>query len=134
MYCLGTDIVYVYPDMKTVFVGKFEDGRMVSAKRSKILKERCHAGMKEIKVAKPKPNDPIMKYKNPSRVRPGDDPRVIDPYDQANVYVRNTEYKGDGLFAKKNISEGNIIVYYTGLLVPRQEMRAATRNMTIEQV
>jgi hypothetical protein len=120
--------------MKKVFVGKFEDGRMVSAKRSKIFKERCHKGLKQIKVAKPKPNVPIMNFKCPNSVRPGQDPRAVDPYDQTNVYVKNTEYKGDGLFAKKNISEGNIIVYYSGLLLNRQETLRTTRNMTVNQM
>ena len=49
---LGDDIIYVYPDMETVLVGRFEGGSMEGARKSKIIAERCNKGIKEIIVAK----------------------------------------------------------------------------------
>ena len=51
---IGDDIIFVYPDMITTLVGKFENGQMISAKTSKIIAERCNKGIKEIRVATPK--------------------------------------------------------------------------------
>ena len=53
---VGDDIVFVYPDMETVLVGRFQNGEMTSAKSSKIIAERCNKGIKEIRVATPKGN------------------------------------------------------------------------------
>ena len=39
--------------METVLVGRFEDKQMIAAKPSKIIGERCHQGIKEIKVDVP---------------------------------------------------------------------------------
>ena len=32
----GDNIVYIYQDLTTVLIGKFEDGRMIAAKEAKI--------------------------------------------------------------------------------------------------
>ena len=55
-YFSEEDITFLYPDMKTVLIGKFRNGVMIQAKASRITSERCHNGIKEIKVAKPKMN------------------------------------------------------------------------------
>ena len=57
--------MYVYPDMRSVYIGQFQNGEMINAKRSKITKERCHQGIKEIKIAKPKPYAPIVRLHVP---------------------------------------------------------------------
>ena len=41
---------FIYPDMKTVYVGEFKGSEMVNARASEIVAERCHRGVKEIKV------------------------------------------------------------------------------------
>ena len=47
------DIIFIYPDMRTVLVGQFEDGIMIQGRSAKIIAERCNDGIKEIKFALP---------------------------------------------------------------------------------
>ena len=46
----GDQIVFIFPDMKTVMVGKFEKSVMISAQVSKISAGRCKDQIKVIKV------------------------------------------------------------------------------------
>ena len=125
--------MYVYPDMRTVFIGQFKNGEMIYAKRSKIIKERCNQGIKEIKIAKPKSNAPIVRFTRPNRIRLGGNPRNVDPFEQNHVYVNTASNMGEGLFARKNINEGNVVAYYSGLLLNPKQTPLITRNMTMDQ-
>ena len=125
--------MYVYPDMRTVYIGHFKNGEMINAKRSKIIKERCHQGIKEIKIAKPKPYAPIVRFTRPNRIRFGGNPRIVDPFEQNHVYVNTARNMGEGLFARKNITEGNVVAYYSGLLLNPKQTPLITRNMTMDQ-
>ena len=111
---IGDDISFVYPDMETVLVGRFENGRMISSKASKIIAERCNEGIKEIRVAKPKDNEPSLKYSRPDHLRIGDHPRVMDPYTKKNFYIGDGK-KEDGVFARRDIKKGELVLYYSGL-------------------
>ena len=100
--------------MKTVLVGRFENERMISAKASKIIAERCNDGIKEIQVAQPKDDEPSLKYSRPDHLRIGDHPRVMDPYTKKNFYIGDG-IKEDGVFAKRDINNGELVLYYSGL-------------------
>ena len=119
--------------MKTVYVGKFRNGQMIAGRRSKIIKERCHQGMKEIKLAKPKKDVPVMTFTRPNRIRFGEKITVVDPYEQNHVYVNETEGMGEGLFARKNIIKGDVVAYYSGLLLNPKQTPIITKNMTIDE-
>lgn len=44
------EAVFVFPDMKSVYVGVFKENVMISARAGKIVAERCKNNVKEIKV------------------------------------------------------------------------------------
>ena len=111
---VGDDIVFVYPDMKTVLAGRFQNGEMVSAKASKITAERCNKGIKEIRVTNTNEKEPSLKYSRPNRLRIGDQPRVMDPYTKRNFYIGKGK-KDNGVFAKRDIQRGELVMYYSGL-------------------
>ena len=119
--------------MKNVLVGRFEDGIMKEARHSKIIAERCHMGVKEIKVGEPKSDSPTFKHTPLSTVRIGSQPTVMDPFEQGNVYIREGTF-GDGVFAKKNLSEGDIILYYSGLLHNKTEGDFFAKNLTEQEM
>ena len=106
---------------------------MVGARPTTVTKERCHRGMKEILVAKPKATSPILTYKPPNQIQIGDQPRITDPYDQVQIYIQSTSY-GEGVFAKKKIQKGDIIAYYSGLLWNVVEQPLFTQNQTYEEM
>ena len=124
-------MIYVYPDMENALVGHFENGKMKGARKSKIIAERCHMGIKEIKIAKPKKKSPVFKYHGLSTIRIGDQPTVMDPFEIKNVYIQTGPF-GDGVFAKRNFSQGDLIMYYSGLLHNKTEGPFFTSNMTVE--
>ena len=138
--CLGNNIAFVYPDMETVLIGHFENQKMIAAKPSKIIAERCNRGIKEIKISKPKPNAPTLKYERPNSISLGNQPKVMDPLDQGNIYIKVIGKTGDGglsdgVFAKKNFTEGDIIAYYSGLLWnTAADGPIFTRNQTEEEM
>ena len=118
--------------MKTVLTGNFENGTMIAAKESKVIAERCHQGMKEIKVARPKPNGSIFKYSRPTRIRIADLPTLMDPYTRKNIYISKGE-EGDGVFARRNISQGEVIMYYSGIRWNKTDMPLWSKNQTKEE-
>ena len=127
----GENIIYLYPDMKTILVGRFDNETMISAKPSTVIAERCKRGLKEIRIAKPKPNSPTFRYSHPTRLRIGDQPTVMDPYERKNIYISDGE-EGDGVFAKANISKGEVIMYYSGIHWNKTELPLWTRNQTLD--
>ena len=129
---VGDDIVFVYPDMKTVLFGRFQNGEMISAKASKITAERCNKGIKEIRVATPKENEPSLKYSRPTRLRIGDQPRVMDPYTKKNFYIGNGK-KDDGVFSKRDIKKGELVMYYSGLFWNKSVQALWYHNQTLEE-
>ena len=106
--------------MKTVLVGKFQNGIMLEGKASKIIAERCNNGMKEIRVATPKYNSPVHMFKRNTRLRIYNS-TIIDPFEKQMVYVKNTALSGEGLFVKKDIAAYEIVAYYSGTVWTPEE-------------
>ena len=106
--------------MKTVLMGKFRDGVMIEAKASRIIAERCHNGIKEIKMDKPKTNSPIHTFKRNTRLRIHD-ATTMDPFEKNMVYVKETKKSEEGLFAKKDIEANEVVAYYSGTIWTPQE-------------
>ena len=130
----GNDVIYVYPDMENVLVGAFENGRMKAAKKSKIIAERCHMGIKEIKIAKPMHDSVEFKSSPINTVRIGTQPTLMDPFEKTNIYLDVGEF-GDSVFAKKNFSEGDLIMYYSGILHNKTEGPYFNyKNTTMEEM
>ena len=113
--------------METVLVGRFEKGQMISAKQSKIVSERCNRGIKEIKTAKPKDETPTFRFQRPDRFRICDQPRLMDPYEKKNIYIGDGKYQ-DGVFARRNIFKGELVLYYSGLLWNMTEQALYTKD------
>ena len=124
------DMVFVYPDMKTVLVGKFENGVMLEGRPSKIYAERCNDGIKEIKVATPLPDSPVFKFERSTRISVGDKPTKMDMYEKKNVYIKKTKWGDEGLFAKRNIKKHELVAYYNGIFQNSSEFELFPGNLT----
>ena len=116
--------------MRTVLVGQFKDGIMTEGRPAKIIAERCNDGIKEIKVSMPTYDAPTFKYGRTTRIDIGDQPTVMDPFESTYVYVNETEWAGEGLFAKKNIEANEIVSYYSGIFWNDTEMELWPANQT----
>ena len=127
---LEEDITFIYPDMSTVLKGKFKDGVMIEARRSKVIAERCNDGIKEILVSSPKSDSPVFSFKRNNKFRVYE-PTIMDPMEKNTVYVKTTELKGDGLFARRDIEPFELVAYYSGVVVPADGLKESRRfNLT----
>ena len=116
-YFPGSNISWIYPDMKTVLHGYFEDGVMREAKATSIIAERCNRGIKEIKVAEPARDGPIYNFHKINAIRINDKPTLMDPYERKTVYIQDSPVAtGEGAFAKRDIKSGELVCYYSGTL------------------
>lgn len=122
--------------METAFLGSFKKFEMVAARATKIVAERCENNIKKLKFAAPKSDDePIFRYERPNRLRLGDQPLVMDPYEKKTVYVQDLEQEGEqGLFAKRDIAEGEQIAFYSGVIFDDRDHTTITPNMTEEEM
>ena len=113
--------------MRTALTGKFKDGVMIEARHSKVIAERCNDGIKEILVSSPKSDSPVFSFKRNSRLRIYE-PTIMDPFEKNTVYVKTTVLKGDGLFARRNIEPSELVAYYSGVIVPVDDMKVSLRS------
>jgi len=108
--------------MRTVLVGKFKDGVMLEGRPSKIIAERCNAGIKELLVSPPPTTGPVFSYKRNTRLRIHN-ATIMDPFEKNMVYVNVSTHgeRGEGLFSKRKIDSNEIISYYTGTVWTPEE-------------
>ena len=81
----GNNIAYIYPDMETVYLGAFENRKMIDAQEAKIEKLGCDkSGMMFVKeYLKPSISVPHVYYEPATNVSFGKGPEgVMDPYEQ----------------------------------------------------
>ena len=65
------DALFLFPDLRTALVGEFNSNAMVAARETRVVAERCRRGLKEVKVARPKPEAPVYTYFRPTEIRYG---------------------------------------------------------------
>ena len=117
----GDQISYIFPDMETVFLGRFEDRLMMDALQSTVLNVDCDKnGMLYVdKYAEPDIYSTRFYYEPPSNVSYGGGPKdVIDPYEKKWLEVKKCDdpNMGEGVFTKRHIPKGIIISSYTGFV------------------
>ena len=118
--------------METVLIGWFEKGRMIKAKPSKIIGERCNQGIKEIIVAEPKENDVSLKYTLPNHIHMGNQLNVMDPFERRNIHIRNG-HMGDTVYSNKNFVFGDLIAYYSGHIWDVTDQPLLSKNKTLTE-
>ena len=109
---------------------------MIAARATKIIAEKCQNNLKRLKFAPATKDETIFRFERPDRLRLGDQPTAMDPYEQKTVYVQDlAEYPGEqGLFAKRDISTGEQIAFYSGNIYQDSEMPTITPNMTEQEM
>ena len=120
--------------METVLLGTFKNGTMLRTKKSKIVKERCNLGVKEVKFDIPNTLSPTFQYKARSMSEIGDQPTLMDPYEQKKIYI-DFGVKDDGMFARNDIEKDDLIAYYSGVLIDSSKFNGpiCSWNLTKEE-
>ena len=117
----GDNISYIYPDMETVLLGRFENRLMRNAQESAVIEVDCDVnGM--LYVSKYKNRDfssPKFFYEPPTNISFGGGPKhVYDPYEKKLLEVKKCKDTkvGEGVFTKRDIKKGVIVASYTGFI------------------
>ena len=115
-----SEIVYLYPDFKTGFMGHFEDGVLVQAQAVQL-----EAVVEEYKLLIPLFSDPAGPYFRrdiSDFVGMTKEPLLADPYETEWVEVRpsTVPFANEGLFARRSVESGQILAFYNGI---RRELK-----------
>lgn len=119
----GNTILYIYPDSCHALVGLFDDGIMVNAKSAMLDSTLSHHNdsLPSYKVT----DDKNMYKHDPSNHDCiSSDPLLPDHYEQAKVTVKHSNIcsAGEGLFAKTDLKEGEIVSFYNGIRLTHEEV------------
>ena len=115
-HAVGEDIIFVYPDLVTVLVGKFGNGIMKAALSSEINAIRCNHGLFEIKIKPPEKSNSVYKYFESTKEIITEYPTLEDPLERKNVFVApSKEVENElGLFALREFEVDQVVAYYSG--------------------
>ena len=112
----GDDIAYIYPDIRTAIVGKFERGLLVKGQAAEVVGERCNElGVKVLKFSRSE--GPFYHYSPATEETFGDEPLVGDPLDNRYIDVKVSEkypLAGEGAFARHEVPPRTIYSLYGG--------------------
>lgn len=117
----GDGILYVYPDGKTALIGEFQGGILVKA-RAAVLETDIDIVPPKFKLRTDHPTE--IKLSCADRQTIAKQPLIPDHYERDRVYVAPSLITdaGEGLFARIDLSEGEIASFYNGIRISHQEV------------
>nr|ADD38189.1 Histone-lysine N-methyltransferase SETD7 [Lepeophtheirus salmonis] len=115
----GDNIVYLYPDCQTAFVGSFDQSSMVSAQANEVINTRnncCGLNYPIFELL----NDVYYSQDISSLDKISKEPMLADPYESFFVFVKESKISGagQGLFAKISVASGTVLAFYNGIRKP----------------
>ena len=121
----GNNLSYIFPDMETSYVGKFENRVMREARFAKVKDLKCDAnGLPYISKFSNESLDAIFYYEPPSNISFGAGPeKNRDPYEDNLVYldISKIPNSGEGVFLKKDVRSQMLITSYLGYVYGEEE-------------
>ena len=135
----GDGIAYVYPDHATALIGRFREGVMMEARNAVFINavnshEIADKSLNCVPVYRYREDYPaIYQFDESTGDRLSSFPLVPDAYEQDRVYVAQSLISGagEGLFARRDLSPGEVASFYNGLRVTHVEVDA--RDWTLNQ-
>eukprot|EP00095_Tigriopus_kingsejongensis_P012020 maker-scaffold1195_size56104-snap-gene-0.12 protein:Tk12020 transcript:maker-scaffold1195_size56104-snap-gene-0.12-mRNA-1 annotation:"hypothetical protein TRIADDRAFT_26073" len=99
----GDNIAFIYPDLSTVYLGKFANGLMEGAQEASITGFRCQNGITELRFSEP--HGPQFQFKAPT----------------------------NEAFAKRDIPQGEYITLYGGLIMDQAQSSIRIERLAQER-
>ena len=93
---------------------------------------RCKAGFMELDIEIPT-KKPQYSYLGPQFDMTKLKNEPVDPLDFENTFVGPSNIAGEGLFAKKPLSLGSVIVIYSGMLVENVDQILNVSNLSLKE-
>ena len=114
----GDRVCFLYPDLETALVGRWEEGEMVRGAPALLTGFRVVGGVgePELEVAE----GPGVGRAISTEVSVGPAPLVRDPYESRVCHVRSSgvEGGGEGLYAARHLQAGEVVAFYNGVRLP----------------
>ena len=114
--------MFVYPDLTTVLLGKFEEDKLTEGHESLIIGHTLKSGILNLQFHQI--SGPVFRF-CPSTVDTIRCPWLQeDPYERKIVCAGPSamgDGVGDGLFIRKDVPAGTIVSFYNGIRVPPGE-------------
>ena len=127
----GNNIAYIYGDMETSFVGKFENRVMIEAKYKNVMEMACDDnGIPYVSKFSDEPSA-IFYHEPPNNISFGaGPPGVPDPFENKMVDLRtsNIPNSGQGVFLKKDAKAGTVISLYDGYVYTPEQQEIYKKN------
>ena len=114
----GDSITYLYPDLHTALVGKWDNDSMKSAQLTKVIGLSQKEGYPIPILAKPLDNDCVTYCSDLSGITAiSSSPLLGDPYEAMYVecLVSTLNGGGEGLFAARDLAPGTVVSFYNGV-------------------
>ena len=107
---------FLYPDLTTGLLGEFNRGMAVSVVPASVTEVSIQpGGLAELSFTRLEGR--AVGHSVSTRDSVGPQPRVRDPYERTVCEVRTSQVEagGEGLFAVRNITRGEIVAFYNGV-------------------
>eukprot|EP00096_Caligus_rogercresseyi_P007963 TRINITY_DN2617_c0_g1_i1.p1 TRINITY_DN2617_c0_g1~~TRINITY_DN2617_c0_g1_i1.p1 ORF type:complete len:716 (-),score=86.93 TRINITY_DN2617_c0_g1_i1:114-2261(-) len=121
----GDNLAYVYPDLETTILGRFEKGVLIKGREALLKGVRCtNGGVYEARFSEPEGQE--YSY-SPPRIDHNfaGDPNLTDPVDSKYVYIKDSSLKDadEGVFASRDIKAGTLISLYCGIVLSPMDLK-----------
>ena len=125
LYFRGSDLVYIYPDLKTALRGSFDDqGRIIDAKQVDIIGERTQqfGGIKELQFSKT--FGPAFKADVSTSKHLSSEPLLRDVFESKMISVKRSSVPkaGEGVFVNKDVAKNTVVSYFNGIRLLKNEV------------
>jgi len=124
----GSDLAFLYPDLRTALVGRFRNGELLSAFHSKVISVTEKSGVLVLSFEKVSANE--FRPWISSRDDISCPPHLRDPYEdqQVEVFTSGISGSGEGLQARKKIPAGTLVAYYNGIRIKSGDKYLVEKN------
>ena len=111
----GDDIAYIYPDFQMAIRGKFIEGELIEGYQCEVV--GCYEDCGIMVPVFSECSGPAYEFENPSIRNIALNPLLRDPWEDTRVYVSGSGLPqgGEGLFAKKDFGEKEVVALYNGI-------------------
>ena len=121
----GINIMYIYPNMETALLEKFDNRIMRDAQESMVLDLGCDRnGLIYVsQFSRPAHMSPHFYYEAPSNMSFGAGPlKELDPYERKWLELRiaGDEIMGEGIFTRRNLMQYSFVSSYNGFVFDKE--------------
>jgi len=131
----GNNFSYIYPDMESAFVGKFENRVMKEAKHAKVVQLNCDKnGIPFVSKFSDESSDAIFYYESPSNISFGAGPdKVPDPYENkmVDLGISKIPDSGQGVFLKRDAKKNMVVSLYNGYVYDTEQIEIYKKHCSM---